>query len=173
VSAGDETTYAFRNAREAQDERLRALEAALDPGTITELEAVGVGPGWRCLEVGAGGGSIAAWLSDRVAPEGSVLATDLDTSVLQRLSRPNLEVRPHDVLRDELPEAEFDLIHLRLVLAWLPEPQRALQRLVGALKPGGWLVAEEMDFGSIAADPRVDQTGREPSTEPSGRTTPC
>jgi trans-aconitate methyltransferase len=89
-----------------------------------------------------------------------VLATDLDTSVLQRLSRPNLEVRPHDVLRDELPEAEFDLIHLRLVLAWLPEPQRALQRLVGALKPGGWLVAEEMDFGSIAADPRVDQTAR-------------
>jgi hypothetical protein len=41
-----------------------------------------VGPGWRCLEVGSGGGSIAAWLCDRVGPDGSVLATDLDIEEL-------------------------------------------------------------------------------------------
>lgn len=155
MPAADESTYAFRNVRPVQSERLRALEALLDVGTAQQLDSVGVGVGWRCLEVGAGGGSIAAWLCDRVAPGGVVVATDLDTTVLRGLSRPNLVIRDHDVLRDELPQREFDLVHLRLLLAWLSEPQTALQRLTAALKPGGWLVAEEMDFASVAADPRV------------------
>ena len=152
----EETTYAFDNARAVQRERLAALAEALDRGTVRQLEAIGVGRGWRCLEVGAGGGSIAAWLSDRVAGAGAVVATDLDTTVLRELSRPNLEIRDHDILEDDLPEAEFDLVHHRLLLAWLSEPQRALRRLVSALRPGGWLLAEEMDFGSVAADPRLD-----------------
>ncbi len=83
-------TYAFENARPAQVERLRVLEALLDAGTFRLLEKAGVRPGWRCLEVGAGGGSVAAWLSDRAAPDGSVLATDLDTTVMHELEHPNL-----------------------------------------------------------------------------------
>jgi SAM-dependent methyltransferase len=156
VPERDDTTYAFQNVRAVQRERLGALEEVLDAGTVRQLDSLGVGRGWRCLEVGAGGGSIAAWLCDRVAPDGAVVATDLDTTVLRELSRPNLEIRVHDVLEDELEEGEFDLVHLRLLLAWLSEPQTALQRLAAALKPGGWLLAEEMDFASVAADPRVD-----------------
>ena len=79
----DEQSYAFANVRDMQRERLRTLEALLDAGTIQHLERRGVRRGWRCLEVGAGGGSIAAWLAARVAPEGSVVATDLDTTVLR------------------------------------------------------------------------------------------
>jgi SAM-dependent methyltransferase len=160
VPEPDEKTYAFQNVRAVQRERLAALEAVLDEGTVRQLDSLGVGRGWRCLEVGAGGGSIAAWLCDRVAADGAVVATDLDTTVLRELSRPNLEIRVHDVLDDELAEGEFDLVHLRLLLAWLREPQTALQRLAGALKPGGWLLAEEMDFASVAADPRVDAYAR-------------
>jgi SAM-dependent methyltransferase len=85
-----------------------------------------------------------------------MLATDLDTTHLRELSHPNVEVRIHDVLQDDLPSQEFDLVHLRLVLAWLDEPSTALRRLVSALKPGGLLVAEEMDFVSVAVDPRVN-----------------
>ena len=92
-----EETYPFENARAVQLHRLRALEAALDAQTTELLDSIGLDRGWRCLEVGAGGGSIADWLCHRVAPEGTVLATDLDTSVLGELSRPNLEVRVHDV----------------------------------------------------------------------------
>jgi SAM-dependent methyltransferase len=156
----DEQTYAFENAIPAQRDRLRTLEALLDADTIRHLEARGVDRGWQCLEVGAGGGSVATWLSARVAPEGKVVATDLDTTVLRDLSHPNLEVRVHDVLADDLPEDTFDLVHLRLLLAWLAEPETALQRLVGALKPGGWLVAEEMDFVSAVPDPRMDEEAR-------------
>ncbi|HET9534314.1 MAG: methyltransferase [Mesorhizobium sp.] len=151
----DDQTYAFKNALDAQRERLRTLETLFDQGTIRCLEARGVGPGWRCAELGAGGGSIAAWLCDRVGAEGSVLATDLDTTVLRELDRPRLEVRVHDLLTDDLPRSEFDLIHLRLVLGWLGDPSSVLPRLVSALRPGGWIVAEEIDFVSAVADPRM------------------
>lgn len=148
--------YAFANRRTVQSDRLRLLSSLLDDGTFRLLERLGVRPGWRCLEVGAGGGSVAAWLCDRTAPGGSVLATDIDTTVLRRLERPNLEVRVHDLLVDDLPEREFDLVHARLLLAWLADPGEGLRRMVRALKPGGRLLVEEMDFHTIAPDAELD-----------------
>ena len=68
------------------------------------------------------------------------------------LSFPNLEVKLHDVLKDELPEGEFDLVHFRLLLACLDEPREALRRMVASLKPGGWLLGEEMHFVSMVPD---------------------
>jgi hypothetical protein len=65
----------------AERARLRNLEAWLDPITVEHLEATGIAAGWRCLEVGAGGGSIARWLSERVAPSGSLVATDITPGV--------------------------------------------------------------------------------------------
>ncbi len=155
-----QAAYAFGNAHELQGERLRALEAALDAGTIRHLEGCGIAPGWRCLDVGAGGGSIADWMCERVGPDGSVLATDLDTTVLRARSRPNLDIRVHDVLADPFEPASFDLVHLRLLLAWLPEPRVALERALRALKPGGWLVAEELDFASVATAQAPDEASR-------------
>ena len=85
-----------------------------------------------------------------------MLATDLDTTVLRELKHPNLEVRVHDVLADELPERDFDLVHARLLLAWLTDPEEGLRRMLAALKPGGRLLVEEMDFHSIAPDAGLD-----------------
>jgi SAM-dependent methyltransferase len=155
VTGERQREYAYDNARAEQGDRLRTLETIFDAGTIAELEARGVTRGWRCLEVGAGGGSIALWLADRVGPDGSVLATDLDTTVLAGVSHQSLDVRIHDVLADELPEGAFDLVHLRMVLAWLADRPTALARLIAALKPGGWLLAEELDFASAVADPHM------------------
>jgi SAM-dependent methyltransferase len=156
----DEQTYAFDNALAVQRERLDTLEELFDLGTIRQLEARGVAPGWHCLEVGAGGGSIAEWLCDRVGPEGSVLATDLDTRWVAELARPNLQVHVHDLLEDDLPEGAFDLIHVRLLLAWLADPRVGIGRLIAALKPGGFLLAEEIDFVSSVPDPRMDAEPR-------------
>jgi ubiquinone/menaquinone biosynthesis C-methylase UbiE len=95
-----------------------------------------VAEGWHCLEVGAGGGSIATWLCDRVGAAGHVVATDIDPRFLDAVGSPNLEVRRHDIASDPLPEAAFDLVHTRLVLVHLPEREAALRRIVRALKPG-------------------------------------
>ena len=144
--------YGLDNAWRKALARLRSLEQWLDPATIRHLRARGVGAGWRCLEVGAGAGSIARWLCGQVCPGGEVVATDIDTRFLESRSEANLRVLRHDITADNLPPAAFDLVHCRLVLAHLPDRHAVLSKLAAALKPGGQLVAEEMDFVSVVAD---------------------
>jgi SAM-dependent methyltransferase len=153
-------TYQFDHEWHQERARLASLEQFEDPGTIRLLERLGVAAGWRCLEIGAGGGSVAAWLCERVGPTGSVLATDLETKFLAALDYPNLEVRRHDVAVDPLPAATFDLIHERAVLLHLPDRERVLERLVHALKPGGWLLCEDTDFSTAIAGSTVPALGR-------------
>jgi SAM-dependent methyltransferase len=129
-----------------QQSRLRAAEELLDEGTIRILERVGVAAGWRCLEVGAGGGSIARWLAERVTPSGQVVATDINTRDLDVGDHIGLDVRQHDIVKDTLEESVFDLIHARLLLEHLRERDEVLQKLVHALRPGGWLVIEDTDY---------------------------
>lgn len=76
-----------------------------------------------------------------------MLATDLDPRFLDGHGRGNLAVIRHDVTRDTLEPASFDLIHARAVLIHIRERQAALARLVAALRPGGWLLIEDVDFG--------------------------
>lgn len=147
--------YLLDNAWHEQRARLAGLESWFDPGTIRNLERLGVADGWRCLEVGAGGGSIAAWLARRVGPSGHVMATDLDTRFLATLDLPNLEVRRHDLLVDDLPVGAFDLVHARFVLEHLSDRTAALRRMTDALAPGGWLLAEETDSASWLPAPGV------------------
>lgn len=135
-------TYPFDNAVDAARTRMAALEATYDAVTTPLLDRLGVAEGARCWEVGAGGGSIARWLGERVGPNGQVLATDIDTRLLE-LSAP-VEVRRHDVLTDPLPEGGFDLIHCRLVLIHHPARDAAVARLVEALNPGGVLLIEDI-----------------------------
>lgn len=121
----------------------------MDPGTIRALQSIGVQEGWKCLEVGGGAGSIAAWLASKVAPTGNVVATDLQTSFLEAKNLPGLSVERHDIAVDSLEENHFDLIHSRAVLEHLPDREVALDKMVAALKPGGWLLLECHDFNSL------------------------
>ncbi len=137
--------------------RFAALSAVFDSATRRYLLDRRLTVGWQCLEVGGGGGSIASWLSERVGAGGRVLVTDIDTRFLEALHSPNLDVLRHDITRDPLPEGAFDLVHTRMVLIHLPERERndVLKRLAKALGPGGWLVCEEFDSGSIPPDPAI------------------
>ena len=138
------TRYVFDNDNVHATEQHRCLAAAYDPVTLERLTHIGVAQGWHCLEVGAGGGSVAQWLAARVGPTGSVLATDLKPQHIP--PAPGLAIAAHDIVRDVLPDDTFDLIHARLVLLHLPERLTVLDRLVRALKPGGWLQLDEFDI---------------------------
>jgi SAM-dependent methyltransferase len=157
MAADGAAGYGLDNAWHKALSRLRSLEQWLDPATIRHLRARGVGAGWRCLEVGAGAGSVARWLCGQVCPGGEVVATDIDTRFLETRSDANLRVLRHDITADNLPPAAFDLVHCRLVLAHLPARQAVLSKLAAALRPGGQLVAEEMDCVSVVAG--ADQLG--------------
>jgi 2-polyprenyl-3-methyl-5-hydroxy-6-metoxy-1,4-benzoquinol methylase len=146
--------YIYDPSTDDERRRLDLLQRLNDPATIENLERVGVAEGWRCLEVGGGGGSIARWLCERVGPGGRVVATDLDTRFLDEIDARNLEVRRHDILEDELEVGSYDVVHSRFLLEHLVEWRRALGRMVSALKPGGWLILEDVDFaGALLADP--------------------
>jgi SAM-dependent methyltransferase len=132
---------------------LKLLEEYHDPLTAAQLDDIGVGEGWRCLDVGAGGGSVTRMLAERVGSTGSVLAVDLDTTLLQALASDRVEVRRHDLMSDALVHADFDLVHARLLLMFLSPRLGAVQRLASAARPGGWVATIAPDFTSVAVSP--------------------
>lgn len=138
--------YLLNQAWDWEKERLESIQGLHDPITIRHLEALRVEKGWRCAEVGAGAGSIANWLSERIGDSGLVVATDIDTRFLTALKQANLEVRRHDIVGEPLEEEAYDLVHARLLLMHLSDREQALQHLVAALRPGGYLLVEDADF---------------------------
>ncbi len=137
--------YLLDNRQAEAGERFDAFAALFDPTTFRHFERFGVGPGWRCWEVGAGGTSVVSWLAKKVGPTGRVVATDIDTSLLTPAARPPVEARVHDVGADEPPGEGFDLVHARLVLVHVPDRERALRSMIEALRPGGRLLIEDAD----------------------------
>lgn len=142
--------YPFDTADPAERGRLDANAQMWDPFTFRMLSQTGVGEGWRCLEIGAGTGTVAAWLLERVGRRGQVVATDIETRWLEPMAAVNLVVRHHNVIADALDRDGYDLVHARLVLEHLPQREAVAAKLVAALRPGGWLVVEDYDIRTMA-----------------------
>lgn len=130
-------------------QRLRAFEGMTDPSSLRRLDGLGLREGWSCLEVGCGSGAIARWMSHRVVPGGRVLALDVDTRFLADAAGPSLEVLQQDLATAPLPQKVFDLVHVRRMLQPRLQWEQVMERLLPALKPGGWLLLEELETCSL------------------------
>ena len=139
--------YVFDQAWEHERDRLRGLESVYDGATIRFLTQLGVTEGSSCLEVGCGAGAVALWLADRVGANGRVVATDLDTRFIEGHGRTNLEVRVHDISSGPPEAATFDVVHARAVIEHIRDHETALRHLLAAVRPGGWVLVEDVDFG--------------------------
>jgi SAM-dependent methyltransferase len=157
-------SYLLDNQAAEAGDRFGALSATFDGWTRSHLDALGLGPGWACWEVGAGGPAVPTWLADRVGPTGRVVATDLDTSWMKAGATFRAEQR--DVATDPPPDGEFDLIHARLVLTHVPRRDEALWRMANALRPGGWLVIEDFD---VSVQPRACPDAATPEEDRANR----
>jgi SAM-dependent methyltransferase len=144
--------YAFDQGWHDERARLAGIEALWDPGTQALLADCGAAAGARVLEAGAGGGSVVTWLAQRVGDAGHVLAVDRDVRFVESLGSATVEIRQGDLVAGDLPEAEFDVVHARLVLEHIPERDRVLDHLVRALRPGGALVVEDYDWTAFGFD---------------------
>lgn len=129
-----------------EDKRLTLMSCVLDPCTFFRLEQTGIGEGWKCLEVGAGNGSVSHWLCDKVGNDGRVVSADIETNFLERLDLSNLEVRKLDIVKEPVEENAYDLVSARALLHHLPARFEVITKLAGAVKPGGFLVLVEPDI---------------------------
>lgn len=128
-------------------QRSDAFATLFDRTTFRHMEGFGLGSGWRCWEVGAGGTSVVSWLAKKVGPTGKVMATDTDISwAVPSVTRPPVEALVHQVGVDQPPGEGFDLVHARLALVHAPDPERALMSMTDALRPGGRLLIEDADL---------------------------
>jgi len=145
--------YVFNSSQDSAElERLQAIEQIFDPASQRRILSTGITEGWRCLEVGAGAGSIARWMSEIVGESGKVVAVDLDTRFsANNINLPNVEVIKADIQNLALENQEFDLIHARYVLIHISDFRLALANMLKSLKPNGWLVLEEPDFSAARA----------------------
>lgn len=113
----------------------------------TALDRLGVGPGWRAADVGAGQGDVSVALAEMVGREGRVYAVDSDPlardGTAEAAAAHAQVIAITQAAEDlRLPEA-VDLAFCRFLLLHVIDPGVVLARMAGAVRPGGWVVGQE------------------------------
>ncbi|MEV6006278.1 class I SAM-dependent methyltransferase [Streptomyces sp. NPDC051976] len=132
----------FRPEQAGEGERIDFGALAYDDITMARLRALGAGPGWRCLDVGAGTGTVSRRLLAE-ADVASVLAVDRDGRFLRARPVPGLDVLEADITDPGFAPGRFHLVHARFVLMHLPERERVITALAEFVEPGGVLVLSD------------------------------
>lgn len=139
--------YVLDSGTDLGREQLEYLEELLDGPTAQFVESLGPPNGGRCLDVGAGNGSMTRWLACRVSSPDRVSTIDLEDAHLD--VPPGVTVHRYDV-NDGLPTRDrFDLIHARLLLMHLRRRRDILAELAGALETGGRLVVADFAYTGV------------------------
>jgi len=113
----------------------------------TALERLGVGEGWRCVDVGAGTGDVAIELGLTVGRTGRVYAVDVDPAARDAVAEAAavyaqviaLTQAVEDLI---LPEA-VDLAFCRFLLLHVLDPEVAVKAMAAQVRAGGWVVIQE------------------------------
>ncbi|HTD76159.1 MAG TPA: class I SAM-dependent methyltransferase [Chloroflexota bacterium] len=151
---------------------------AVAVATEQMLAAAALRPGMRVLDLAAGSGDQSLLAARIVGPAGSVLATDISSSMLAAAEEAadeaglaNIETLVADASTIDLPEGGFDAAICRFGLMFLPDLQAALVRVQRALKPGArfatlvWSTEDKNPYIALQLDV-VREMGRLPSSPP-------
>jgi SAM-dependent methyltransferase len=113
----------------------------------TALDRLGLGAGWRCVDVGAGGGDVSVALAEIVGHTGRVYAVDADPLARDEVARAaatHSQVLAITQAGEDLTLPEpVDLAFCRFLLLHVDNPAAVLDRMALAVRPGGWVVAQE------------------------------
>ncbi len=114
-------------------------------------------PRMAVLDVGCGTGAITSGIARAVGPTGFVLGIDRDSTLLE-LARSrfadvqNLRFEEQDVLNFN-GQGKFDLATATRTLQWISRPGDALERMKGAVKRGGFMVALDYNHSQNTLQP--------------------
>ena len=113
----------------------------------TALDRLGLGAGWRCVDVGAGGGDVSVALAEMVGRNGRVYAVDSDPLARDAVARAAAEHAQVIALTQagedlSLPE-EVDLAFCRFLLLHVLDPAAVVAKMATVVRHGGWVVAQE------------------------------
>ncbi|MGA3352559.1 MAG: methyltransferase domain-containing protein [Acidimicrobiales bacterium] len=115
----------------------------------TALERVGLATGWCCVDLGAGAGDVSVALAELVGRNGRVYAVDSDPRARDAVATAAAATGGAQVVAITqagedlaLPES-VDLAYCRFLLLHVLEPRVVLARMAAALRPGGYLLAQE------------------------------
>jgi SAM-dependent methyltransferase len=144
-------TYILRGGIEGH-KRLAVLARVLWPTTAHLLAEAGIALGMSCLDLGCAGGDVTVQLATMVGPEGQVIGVDVDEAALglarrnaDRLGLTNVRLRRQDV-QTWAEESQYDFVYARFLLSHLADPLDVLRRMGRAVRPGGVVVVEDVDF---------------------------
>ena len=155
--ADGSSEYTIRGGR-ADADRLARQAEVMAGATGALLDAIGVQPGWACLDVGCGDGQVSVELARRVGRTGRVMGVDSDAQAIE-LAREAAEASEAPVtfvccdIRELRETEHFELAYARLVLSHLTDPAAALRAMHVALRPGGVVAVEDLFTGTLRADP--------------------
>lgn len=113
----------------------------------TALDRLGLREGWRCVDVGAGGGDVSVALAEVVGRDGRVYAVDSDPRARDEAARAAAAhaqvVAITQAGEDLLLPEPVDLAFCRFLLMHVHDPSAVLRRMGAAVRPRGWVVAQE------------------------------
>src|SRR5262245_36893321 len=150
--------YVIRGGVVGRD-RLRLLSEVMAPSTRALLAEVGIPAGSVCLDMGCGGGDVSRELARAAGPEGRVIGVDLDEVKLDIARRECAELGMSNVafevrnIVDWEPDEPFDVVYARFVLTHLTNPGHVVSAMRRHLRPGGVMIAEDIDFRGHFAEP--------------------
>ena len=141
----------------AWERRAEALDGFSDAYGIPAMDALGVQPGQRVLDVGCGPGTTAIELARRVGPDGAVVGVDISAEMVaaarrraERSGASNIAFRTVDV-QDGALDGPYDAAYSRFGVMFFPDPVAAFANIAGALRSGGRFAAAV--WGPLEANP--------------------
>jgi SAM-dependent methyltransferase len=154
---------------DAELERMRFQHGVWKASTDDFLNRLGVGPGMRCLDVGAGPGFVTVDLRERVGATGHVTALEPSKMYLDHLHRivrergwSNVDAVLGTAETASLPEASYDLVYVRWVVNFVADRAAFLRSLARWVKPGGLIALEDYFYEGLGVHPRGTDFDRMP-----------
>jgi ubiquinone/menaquinone biosynthesis C-methylase UbiE len=151
-------SYVIDGGREGKS-RLNILGLAMNSFSVDALQKAGIKEGFKCLDAGCGGGMMTYEIAGLAGESGFVTAFDFDKEIialnlqeLNDLQIQNVNFFQSDVCALE-SEEEYDLIFARYLFSHLSKREEAFTILNKALRPGGIILLEDVQFSGHVCIP--------------------